>query len=107
MSNHRSNLDVLALVEADDTLGPLSGIMHSLKSYTAHRANKILGRQGAFWQHESYDHWARDGDEMLRIIKYIENNPVAAQLCQRPEDWPWSSARFRKDWPAGEPFVKS
>ncbi len=27
----------------------------------------------------------------MRIIHYIENNPVKAQLCPRAEDWPWSS----------------
>ena len=30
-------------------------ILHSWESYTAHRANKILGRNGAFWQDEYYD----------------------------------------------------
>lgn len=58
------------------------------------------------WQDESYDHWARDEEEMVRIIQYIENNPVQAGLCRRPEDWPWSSAfcRERLGWNQGEPF---
>jgi putative DNA methylase len=49
-----------AAIERPDGSSPLSRIMHSLKSYTAHEANKILGRSGAFWQAESYDHWVRD-----------------------------------------------
>ena len=41
---------------------------------------------------------------MMRIIHYIEDNPVRAKLCPRAEDWPWSSARFRGDWRPGEAF---
>ena len=75
--------------------GLLSPIMHSLKSYTANQANKILERNGQFWQHESYDHWVRDEEEFCRIVYYIENNPVKAGLAIRPEDWLYSSAHDR------------
>src|SRR5262249_5443078 len=34
--------------ECNDQGSPLSSIMHSLKSYTAHEANRILNRTGAF-----------------------------------------------------------
>ncbi len=59
--------------EDADRHGPLASIMHSLKGYTAHQANQILRRKGAFWQHESYDHWVRDEDELERIVDYIES----------------------------------
>jgi putative transposase len=84
----------------------LKKVTQGIKGYTAHEINGIIGRRGQrFWQDESYDHWARDEQEMHRIIQYIENNPVAAGLRERAEDWPWSSARLRSSWPAGEPFV--
>ena len=52
-----------------------------LKGYTAREANRLLGRTGQpFWQGESYDHWVRDETEFIRIIAYIENNPVKAGL---------------------------
>jgi hypothetical protein len=38
----------------------LSAIAHSIKSYTAHEANKVLGRQGQFWQHEPFDRYIRN-----------------------------------------------
>ncbi|MCH8291674.1 transposase [Candidatus Poribacteria bacterium] len=75
--------------------GPLSAILHSLRSYTAHEANKILGRSGKFWQREAFDHWVRDNAEFERIIYYIENNPVRARLVSHPEDWHFSSASDR------------
>jgi putative DNA methylase len=85
--------------EQEDAKGPLASIMHSLKSYTAHRANELLARTGQFWQHESYDHWVRDQDELERIVQYIVHNPVAAKLVQQPHEWFFSSAhdRFLQD----------
>jgi len=70
----------------------LAVIMHGLKLYTARRANRLLGRSGAFWQDENYDHWVRDGEEYDRIVYYIDHNPVKAGLCRHPAEWPWSSA---------------
>ncbi|HEU4389053.1 MAG TPA: hypothetical protein VFV34_14730, partial [Blastocatellia bacterium] len=67
-----------------------------LKGYTAREANRILKRTGLpFWQRESFDHWPRSDAEFVRIIAYIENNPVKSGLCKKPEDWRWSSARQR------------
>ena len=73
----------------------LSVILHSLRSYTANKANKLLGRSGRFWHPEAYDHWVRNDDELHRIIYYIENNPVKAGLAKSPEDWHFSSAYAR------------
>jgi REP element-mobilizing transposase RayT len=68
-------------------------ITNGIKGVTAREANRILQRSGQhFWQVESYDHWVRDEEEFARIRAYIENNPVAAGLIARAEDWAWSSA---------------
>ena len=74
----------------------LSAILQSLKSYTANEANKLIGRSGQFWQTESFDRWIRDADHFAKVVTYIENNPVKARLCKRPEDWRFSSAWWRK-----------
>jgi putative transposase len=72
----------------------LAWIMNGLKGATAREANRILGRTGKrFWQDESFDHWIRNSSELERINQYIVRNPVAAGLVEKPEDWPWSSAR--------------
>jgi putative DNA methylase len=81
--------------EGPDGKGPLAGIMHSLKSYTANEANKLLDRTGQLWQHESYDHWVRDEEELERIVLYIAWNPVKAQLVAKPHEWYFSSAHDR------------
>jgi len=74
----------------------LSGILQSLKSYTANEANKLIGRKGQFWQKESFDRWIRDAEHFVKVVAYIENNPVKARLCKRAEDWRFSSAGWRK-----------
>jgi REP element-mobilizing transposase RayT len=74
----------------------LAEIMHSIKSFTSNEANKMLDRAGRFWQKEYFDRFIRNPRQFARTIAYIENNPVKANLCDRPEDWPFSSARFRK-----------
>lgn len=75
----------------------LSEILHSWKSFTSSKANKLLNRvHEDFWQTESFDHWIRDDAEFARLVAYVENNPVKAGFCKSPEEWKWSSAHERK-----------
>lgn len=74
----------------------LAGIMQSFKSLTPHKVNKMLERSGQFWMTDYFDRYIRNADHFVRTVRYIENNPVKARLCTRPEDWPFSSARYRK-----------
>src|SRR5579871_4807809 len=84
----------------------LSKITQGLKGFTAREINAQQNARGrSLWQDESYDHWARNEEEVLRIIEYVENNPVAAGLCQSPANYLWSSARRHNNWPKGTPFV--
>ena len=73
----------------------VTGVLHSWKSFTASAINRVLGDSGQVWQHESFDHLIRSHESLVRLVAYVENNPVAAGLCRCPEDWPFSSARFR------------
>ena len=67
--------------------------MHSLKRNTAKRANHVLSRTGAFWAHESFDHYIRNRAEWKRIVKYVLENPVKAGLAKNWEDWAWNYLR--------------
>jgi putative DNA methylase len=73
----------------------MSGIVHSWNSFTANVCNKVLERTGKFWEHEPFDRYIRNERHYRNAIAYIENNPVKAGLCEKPEDWRWSSARRR------------
>ncbi len=72
----------------------LTKITHNIKRNSAKQANAALGRTGQFWQHESYDHFARNDAELERIIQYVVNNPVKAGLAQDWRDWKWTYCRY-------------
>ena len=75
---------------------PLAELVKSWKVFTAREANVILGRTGMFWMREYHDRRIRDEAHLNRAIVYIENNPVKAGLCERAEQWAWSSAAGRE-----------
>jgi REP element-mobilizing transposase RayT len=72
----------------------LSKILQAFKSLTAHKANVLLSRTGRFWMADYFDRYIRSAEHFAAAVKYIEANPVRARLCARPEDSPFSSARF-------------
>jgi hypothetical protein len=87
---------------------PREEIIHSVNLFTARACNRVLGRRGAFWQHESYDHWVRDADELERIVLYLEDNPVKAGLARNAWEWLFSFAHDRKQYhlELGEPLLR-
>jgi putative transposase len=68
----------------------LKDVTQRIKGSTSFKINGVHQARGrVFWQDESYDHWVRDEDDMMRVIDYIESNPVSARLRERPDQWPW------------------
>jgi REP element-mobilizing transposase RayT len=70
----------------------LSKIMHTIKGRTARACNLILGRSGAFWEHESFDRVIRSG-KFHKTISYVLNNPVKIGLTGKWEDFRWNYCR--------------
>ncbi|SHK52033.1 REP-associated tyrosine transposase [Hymenobacter psychrotolerans] len=85
MPNH-----VHIVVQLPDDAPDFMRTLQSLKMNTALKANKILEREGQFWQRESYDHIVRDGKELQRIVAYVLENPVKAGLTDNWQDWPYT-----------------
>ena len=48
--------------------------------FTAYRINKRLGRKGAFWQSEPFDHLVRSGEQFAYLQRYIARNGTEANL---------------------------
>ena len=55
------------------------------------KVNCREGWRGHLWQ-ERFHSFPMDETHLIASVRYVERNPVAARLCRRPEDWPWSSA---------------
>lgn len=61
------------------------------RRYTRH-INFKKGWRGYLWQGR-FGSYLMDETHLLAAARYVEMNPVAAKLVDRPEDYPWSSAR--------------
>jgi putative transposase len=59
---------------------PLSQVLHSWKSFSGLRINRLLGRTGRFWMDESFDRIVRSEGQLFAIREYIARNPLVAKL---------------------------
>jgi len=76
----------------------IADTLRLIKGSTSREANKILGRRGSFWHHESYDHYVRDEFELDRIIQYVLRNPNKAGLTKLNSIWKWSIHNNSYSW---------
>jgi putative transposase len=61
---------------------------HPLKPKTG-----LNGAPQHFWQKRYYDFNIRNYPQFVEKLRYVHRNPVKAGLCERPEEWAWSSFR--------------
>ncbi|MBI2681761.1 MAG: transposase [Acidobacteriales bacterium] len=73
-------------------------LLNSIKGFTAHSVNRLLGWKGHLWQDESFDHVLRHEESIAQKIEYLKNNPVEAGLVSKPGDYPWLWADDMVDW---------
>jgi 1-hydroxy-2-methyl-2-(E)-butenyl 4-diphosphate synthase len=71
----------------------LEKILHSWKSFTAKRANEILGNSGEFWQEEYFDHVVRDGEDLKNQVRYVLKNPERGRASAE-----WTGSRYGVTW---------
>jgi 1-hydroxy-2-methyl-2-(E)-butenyl 4-diphosphate synthase len=71
----------------------LDGIVHSWKSFSAKKANALLGRRGSFWQEEYYDHIVRDGEDFKHQMKYVLDNPRRGNASAS-----WTGSKYGMSW---------
>jgi len=84
----------------------LPGIIKSWKSFTGRMANRLLQREGPFWQEEYWDRFVREEGHFWRALRYIENNPVKAGLAPEAAAWPYSSANPKWQWDTDGRFTR-
>lgn len=68
-------------------------VMQDLKKYTGLHSNRNLGREGQFWEDESYDHVVRTEKSFYRIANYILRNPVKAGFVKEWQQWSYTFAK--------------
>ncbi len=70
--------------------GLRSALAEAHRRYTL-AINKRYEWRGHLWQ-ERFHSFPMDESHLMAAVRYVELNPVKAGLCERPDDWPWSSA---------------
>jgi putative transposase len=86
MPNH---VHLVMVPRHEDGLRAALGEAH--RRYTRH-INFRQSWRGHLWQ-ERFQSFLMDEEYLLATVRYVERNPVAAGLCETPEQWRWSSAR--------------
>lgn len=64
-----------------------------IKGGFSYRAKKELGSSMEVWQKGFSDHRIRDASDYRIHQVYVQQNPVRKHLCDRAEEYPYSSAR--------------
>lgn len=70
---------------------PLSVVMQRILASHATTFNRRYDRTGHLFGARHKAKLCLDDRNLMCVIRYIQMNPVRADLVQRPEDWPWSS----------------
>lgn len=80
----------LILVPSD--VDGLSRLLRKTHSTYARQVNAENDWCGHLWQ-ERFHSFVMDEKHLLAAARYIELNPVRANLCEQPVEWRWSSCR--------------
>ena len=82
----------------------LSRLMHWVTTTHAVRFHKqrSTAGQGPVYQGRFKSHAIETAGHLLRVIRYVERNALAANLVHRAQDWPWGSLAER---PRSSPAV--
>ncbi len=79
------------VVEA--TRAGLSAGLHQLNGCYSRRFNRRHGRFGHVFAERFQTRLIESEDYLYDACAYVLQNPVAAGLCDAPEEWPWSYGR--------------
>jgi putative transposase len=72
----------------------VSDPFNSLHSHRWHTAHKTVGI-GHLYQGRYKSFPVQDSIYYLTLLRYVESNPLRANLVGRSVDWPWSSLAIR------------
>jgi putative transposase len=95
--------------------GDVHGLRHehpytlgdALKSLKQGVSRRLIGDAEHFWQKRYYDFNVRSYLQFVEKLRYIHRNPVKAGLCERGEDWPWSSFQHYSTGVEGRVAIES
>jgi len=78
-----------------DKLTDISEYVKDIKVQFSRWYNKINNRRGYFWGDRFKSVLIENGNALLNCLAYVDLNPVRAGICNRPEEYRWSSISYR------------
>jgi len=75
----------------------LSRWMQWLMTSHVRRYHQHYGTSGHIWQGRYKSFIVQKDEHLLTVVRYIEGNPVRAQLCDSAKSWAWSSHVYRNE----------
>ena len=85
--------------------GALSQWMHWVLNTHVRRYHQHYHSSGHIWQGRFKDFPIEADEHLLTVLRYVERNPVRANLVRSAQQWPWSSARPVGEDPAAARFL--
>jgi putative transposase len=76
--------------------GDLSSWMDWLLSTHARRYRRFHDGWGHIWGERFKSFPVQGEDHLMTVVRYVERNPVTAELRTEAKEWRWSSARWRE-----------
>ncbi len=84
------------LLLSEPASSTLADVIHFLKLSFTKQSQSASGDHfhgGHFWQKRYYDRNIRSYSDFMEKLRYIHRNPAKRGLCEKPEEWKWSSFR--------------
>lgn len=91
MTNH------VHLLLTPDSPDACARLMKQFGQLYVQHVNRVHGRTGTLWEGRYRSSVAAKESYVLACHRYIERNPVRAQLVEHPRDYPWSSYRYNAE----------
>ncbi|AEI14607.1 hypothetical protein Flexsi_0948 [Flexistipes sinusarabici DSM 4947] len=99
LSRHNKNIsDEITeseIIKYKKKLTDISEYVKSIKMTFSRWYNKRNNRKGYFWGDRFKSVLVESGESLLNMLAYIDLNPVRAKICNKPEEYRWSSFSHR------------
>jgi putative transposase len=82
----------------DENYKQVDKIMKLINGASAVRANRILKREGRFWEIGYFDRFIRDEKHLYNAINYTLQNPVKIGLCKEWSEYAFSYLSPEIEW---------
>lgn len=90
MANH-----VHLIIDPGEKIDNLALLMKRVSGRQTRYVNKLEGRRGTLWEGRYKSSPINTDEYLLACCRYIEFNPVRSGIVKEPEEYKWSSYRYK------------